>query len=94
MTEQRILGFGCLLSEESKKSLGLGRQNTKVTRFVYKGFCTQNPVSGDKCVLLPPDAEVHLSHERFISCFQGDSKEDQSVPLALVISQMTLIKYN
>ena len=28
---------------------------------------------------------LHLSHERFTSCFQEDRKDSQSVPLALAI---------
>ena len=37
---------------------------------------------------------MSLSHERFISCFQGDRKESQNVPLVLAISYVTLIQNN
>ena len=35
----------------------------------------------------------YLSQGRFLSCFQG-TEEDQSVPLTLAISQVTLIQHN
>ena len=37
---------------------------------------------------------MHLPHERFISCFQGDRKESQNVPLVLALSYVTLIQNN
>ena len=38
--------------------------------------------------------EVCLSQETFISCFQGDREVGQSVSLALVILEETLIQNN
>ena len=32
--------------------------------------------------------EGHFSHERFISCFQGDRKEGPSVPLAMAVKKL------
>lgn len=37
---------------------------------------------------------VHLSPERFISCFHGARKEVYSIPLALAIFKVTLIPSN
>lgn len=38
--------------------------------------------------------KAHLAQGRFVSCFQGDREEGQSVPLTLAISQVTLIQNN
>ena len=38
--------------------------------------------------------EGHLSHETFISCYQGDREESQSGPVALDISLATLFQNN
>ena len=41
-------------------------------------------------VLMFPDAGREISHGRFISYFQGDREQDQSIPLAATITYMTL----
>ena len=51
------------------------------------------PISGDKNVSYLLVQEGYLSHERFISCFQGD-REGQRVLLAPAVFQVTLIQNN
>lgn len=38
-------------------------------------FQPKFPTLGGKSVFLPPEAENASSHERYMSCFQGDEKE-------------------
>lgn len=68
-------------------SLGLGEQIREVIIFVYMVLSALNSLCLVVRVSLYFQIQgVHFSHESFISCFQGDSQESQSVPLAKTIS--------
>ena len=57
--------------------------------FVYTGFLVLNSLSVEIRLSFYPQYR-EISHGRFISYFQGDREQDQSVLLAATITLMTL----
>lgn len=64
-----------------------------VTKFVYTDFSALDSVSGDKGVLLPPEARRASFALDLFPAFKG-TEEDQSFLLASAASQATSIQNN
>lgn len=85
MTGQSNFGFGFFISEELRV-WAWGSKITKEQGLFIQASWPRIPVSGDKGVSFYLQIRgMYLSPEKCISCFQGDRKEAQSVPLALAI---------
>ena len=79
VTGQENLDLGCSVCEESTWCLGLGSELKEL-----QGLFTQASLAIWVSHFLTQGE--HISRERFISYFQGDSTEGQSVPFALAPS--------
>ena len=74
LTEQRNLGFGCLISEESKQSLAWGSKLKNNKCVLIRLLGPNFPTLEIRLSIYLLIRRWHLARDRFISCFQGDQE--------------------
>ena len=94
--DKETLGFGVSVKNLNHFRVWVSKIK-EVTRFFISASLwaswPEYPISRDKGS--PSICRCwDFSHERFISCFQGDREEGQSVPLALPMLSVNLIQNN
>ena len=74
LTEQRNLGVGCLISEESKQSLAWGSKLKNNKCVLIRLLGPNFPTLEVRLSIYLLIRRWHLARDRFISCFQGDQE--------------------